>query len=234
MVFNLCLFRLVLFLRLGLAGGDDGGGVESGSGNGSGGAMIPFTECVIYIWERINLLLMKKTSTRSWACFLCCCSPPRQATISRHKLFRLCFSHCVIWLRPARMTEWVKHDNGKAGGGRGRERERGIWSGSAKNKPHIRKSLTVIVDQWIGALSQRTVLQGGWWEDRTSHGQSSCFFVHCLKPQMNTRRLNEAKEKQYITLQIDLWSAGQYGTTTRFTAEVKWNIKLTLEIWRGG
>lgn len=136
-------------------GDDGGGGVESSRGNGSGGAMIPFTECVIYIWERINLLLMKKTSTRSWACFLCCCSSSLSAGhISHHKLFRLCFSHCVIWLRPARMTEWVKHDNGKAGEGE-RERERGIWSGSAKNKPHIRKSLTVIVDQWIGALSQR-------------------------------------------------------------------------------
>lgn len=31
-------------------------------------AMIPFTECVIYIWESINLPLMKKTSTRSLSC----------------------------------------------------------------------------------------------------------------------------------------------------------------------
>lgn len=53
-------------------------------------------------------------------------------------------------------NDWVSEARSwKSGGGRKRERERGIWSGSAKNKPHIRKSLTVIVDQWIGALSQR-------------------------------------------------------------------------------
>lgn len=104
------------------------------------------TKCVIYIWKSINLLLMKKTSTRSGTFFPRLFSPQNDFDVS----FRIASSGSPGQRHNDQVVdEWraiMEEEESVATGVGG--------SGSQNNKYHIRETLTFIKDQCIGALSQ--------------------------------------------------------------------------------